>query len=771
MEEFNIPVSGETRRSLAEIRQEMKAIRDEMASATDKERWTELAGELGSLKNEMKDLNDQAAIFATGSDFEKVNNSVKTLGKGIGSLDFGKAKDGAAALDATIKGLSPETISTAFKDLTGIVKSLGSTFLTLGKQLLMNPLFLLAAVIVGLVVVIVKLLDKIGVLKIITEAIGKVFKFFGDIIDSVVESLKRLTDWLGWTNNAAKDNANVQADSAERISDAYNKMGKIVTQELDNEIRMMKLNGENTEELERKKLKALALVTQKELEAAQAKLRAAQLSGDLDEKEMQALKDKVFELQLSYKQRLSDTQYFEAQILKAKEDALEKDREMNEKAEADRLKASHDAFKTRQKALQKFAEEDLAILRRFEDLEINLIEDVTEKAIAQSEIRQKREIQDLEKNQEARLKALREAGVAGKALREAEAKLFEETEALKTQIILNAELERSKIIEDNLKVDLDMRQRDLQAQLQLEETANDEKKRILEELKQLEIANTELTENEKLLIIQNYNDQIRAIDEADLLYQQDKRAHELQALLNLQETTLEEKLLYLEELMMMDLEFEELTEAERMLIKQRYHEMALDLIEEEKQANIDAAQATIETAQAALNSVQALSDAVFANKMKNLEKGSAEELKAAKKQFETNKKIQIAAATISGIQGVINALTAVSVVPEPAGSILKAANAVLVGISSAANIAKIRATRFEGGGSVPTSVPTPASVPAAAPSAPSFTLFGTGGQANNASAAQASETQTNVTVTAVVSETEITSTQERVKKYAENAEL
>ena len=109
-------------------------------------------------------------------------------------------------------------------------------------------------------------------------------------------------------------------------------------------------------------------------------------------------------------------------------------------------------------------------------------------------------------------------------------------------------------------------------------------------------------------------------------------------------------------------------------------------------------QETFEQAKALTDGLKSLSDLYFTVKRANLKKGSAEDLAAAKKQFEINKKLSIVSATISGIQGVVNALSAQSVIPEPFGTILKVASAVAVGIAAATNIAKIASTSFDGGG-------------------------------------------------------------------------
>ena len=107
---------------------------------------------------------------------------------------------------------------------------------------------------------------------------------------------------------------------------------------------------------------------------------------------------------------------------------------------------------------------------------------------------------------------------------------------------------------------------------------------------------------------------------------------------------------------------------------------------------------SLNAAQSLTSSLQSLSDSYFYFKTKNLQKGSAEELKQAKKQFDINKGIAIASATISGIQGVVNALSAQSVIPEPFGAILKGVTAVAVGAAAVANISKIASQKFDAGG-------------------------------------------------------------------------
>lgn len=86
--------------------------------------------------------------------------------------------------------------------------------------------------------------------------------------------------------------------------------------------------------------------------------------------------------------------------------------------------------------------------------------------------------------------------------------------------------------------------------------------------------------------------------------------------------------------------------------------------------------------------------------------------KARKKGFERSKKLQITMAVIQGVQGVMSAFTAGSSM-GPAGVVMGPLMAALAAVTAGINIAKIKATKYEGGGggspAVPQSVPNPAS--------------------------------------------------------------
>lgn len=88
-----------------------------------------------------------------------------------------------------------------------------------------------------------------------------------------------------------------------------------------------------------------------------------------------------------------------------------------------------------------------------------------------------------------------------------------------------------------------------------------------------------------------------------------------------------------------------------------------------------------------------------------------------KKEFEQSKKLQIATAIINGLAGVATAVSTAMSLGPIAGPIVAAANSALVISTTAMQIAKIKSTTFDGGGSSIDSdissaaaTPTPAAV-------------------------------------------------------------
>lgn len=163
------------------------------------------------------------------------------------------------------------------------------------------------------------------------------------------------------------------------------------------------------------------------------------------------------------------------------------------------------------------------------------------------------------------------------------------------------------------------------------------------------------------------------------------------------------------------------------------------------------------------NAAKNLSDAIFAIQIGNAQKGSAEETKLKKQQFNINKAFAITQATIDGVRAV---QTVIATYPTP----ISIPIAIATGVSAAANIAKIAGTKFDGGtsgggaaGSSPTigstSLPTPPTINT--PTNNTNTQFDS--QGNNLGASNQRQT-IDITGEIFVSETSIREKQNRADK-------
>jgi hypothetical protein len=179
---------------------------------------------------------------------------------------------------------------------------------------------------------------------------------------------------------------------------------------------------------------------------------------------------------------------------------------------------------------------------------------------------------------------------------------------------------------------------------------------------------------------------------------------------------------------------------------------------------------TISTAEATTKAQGDLSNFLFDLRRSNLVKGSAAELKAAKRQFQVNKALAISQNIISTIVGITNALSATSVIPDPFGTILKVATAAAVGVSGTVATAKIASQKFEGGGgsggggggAAPSiSLPSP---PTIAPPSQGGTDLNPDGTIKNKQSSQP-------VIKAFVVETDVTKTQKTVKQIEDKAKL
>lgn len=378
--------------SLVELKKSLIEIRNELGMATDPKKMEELARSAGQVKDRINEINEQIAVFAGGSQFEQAGTALGQIKGSLANLDFSGAAQQAKQLSSIVKGIS-------FQSATAGLKDLGSTFLQLGKALWGNPLFLLAAVIIAIVAAIVKLLDKIGVLKVITKKLGQIFELLMIPINAIIEGLKKFTDWLGITNNAAEESAQRQADAAEKTAKAYEEKSEGIIQGIDQEIRMNELSGKSTEDLERKKVYLIMKTAQARARADREAYEAALIKGELDQEEIANLKEKARASRLAYEGSINDVKYFEASLKKEKDDARKKEKEAQDKADKE---AADKAKTAREKAIAAQKEYNamrLSVNRQLQDLELELMDEGVDKELKANEIKYQRLIEDTRKNE------------------------------------------------------------------------------------------------------------------------------------------------------------------------------------------------------------------------------------------------------------------------------------------------------------------------------------------------------------------------------------
>lgn len=388
MEEIKINIDADTR-SLADMKRELKDIKAEMVGVSDPTQFAELATKAAELETEFRRVNSAVAeLSASGDELPRMSRALGGIGGSLARLDFSAANEGAGRLLQISRQM---TFKTA---ITGI-KNLGSTFINLGKALLANPLFLLAAVIAGIAVGIFKLLDSLGLIK-------KMFDIISDAIGWVIQLLKDLLDWLGLTSFAEDEAA---ARAAQREENLQRIRAQAYKEHIDNkehEIEMMKIQGASIEEIEEAEInlaRIKAKTAKDNLKAQEAELEGLIKLFNFYGRNTEELENQLFALRDAAREAEQELEKTEARIEKARENRTKKSEE-EQKQSAKRVA---EARKKIAEDTEKFL---LKLERQREDLKITQIEDEIDREEELALLRLKRQQEDIDftkMNAEAKL--------------------------------------------------------------------------------------------------------------------------------------------------------------------------------------------------------------------------------------------------------------------------------------------------------------------------------------------------------------------------------
>ena len=719
------------------IKAELKSLKGAIAEATDPEDIARLSQRAGELKDQLSDANEAVNNFATGSKFEQVSNSLGGIKDSLLSLDFDEAAQKANVFKSTLGNLDPKAIGGAFKSLTSVIMTVGSAFVSLGATILANPIFLLIAVIIAIVAAIVIFLHKIGVLQ-------KVLDFLMIPINALIQGLKDLGDWLGLTSYAADENAEKMAKANEKVSESSKKRSEKIGESYDQEIAMAKIAGKDTTQLELDKSRALEKEAIKRKTAAKKALEAMRhQEGEEATKKRQELRK-----QIEAESKIIQSGVNERKRIKAQE--LEDQKEADKKA-GDEAAAA--AEKAREKAKQA-AKNRLDNARTLRDFELSQIKDANEREIAIVNEKYARLMNDLKTD-------------ANKTAEE-KAKFNEMFRTQQQQELDKLAADKTKTEQDNLKKGNEIIA-DLQLQMMEEGTAKElaMTKAKYDKLRAQTLADATLTEEQKKTLTKLYNQQ----EEAENQKRADAKLKQQQALAK----TLADA---------------ELTEDQRKFqaLQTKYEEeyklaegnaalqlaLAEKLKDDKQKIEDDARKTDIENAQKERDArLQIASD--IANGINTVGAAFIKDQKKLEKFNKANALIQIGIDTAKAISSLVAASQSnpLNGVTAGAAGIAQFASGI---IQIATNVAKAKQiltsggtpTSGGGGGGASEGGGTGANVAQSVPQGAQ--LFGSANTGNVMSAGGDSN-NSSMTVTAVVSETQITNVQNKITKINKNAEL
>lgn len=376
---------------LQQLKKEIREIKGELANATDPEQMSQLAQRAGELNDRLKDANEQVAVFSSGSKFESTSNALGLMGSQIRDLDFEGASQTAKIFATSLKSISPAEIGTQMKGLISIVGTMSKAFISFGATLLANPIFIIGAIIAGIGVIITALLSKLGLLKPILNAIGKVFGAVGDAIDAVVQSIKNFLDWLGLTNFAEQEASEKAVKAQEKRANAYEQAKDKRVGAIDQEIRMAQLEGKSTYKLELEKQRLIKATAYEHAKALSMKIKLMVTSGDYDAKEVADLKSKLKEQRALITNSSNEITY-----IKGKK--VVQDQQTEDEAHKKSIEAGKEANKKRIEAQKEYAKNREEVARMIEDANLALMKDGEEKEIASINLKYKRVIEETNKN-------------------------------------------------------------------------------------------------------------------------------------------------------------------------------------------------------------------------------------------------------------------------------------------------------------------------------------------------------------------------------------
>lgn len=680
-----------TDEKVVSLKTQIRKLTQELTSLDpDDARYDEVARKIGHLKDQMLDAGD-AVKAQTGPAFEGMNNTFGIMTGQISNLDFEGLGRSLTSMGANVKKIDFKTLN---QELGGLIKGIAN----LGKALLANPIFLIAGAIVGIIAYWDELQALWNSAKL--EKLEKAKK----ILDDQAVALERQ---VGIQKKVQGNNA-----------DTYDQEMKILVikkQSAQKEIDIASLKGDTEAMTEAIKKKEQAVYDIKLLQAEQQ----GQINKALDD--ARRLLDKDYDTQKKKEEASKEFVKAQENIVKVEQEKVEKGRQQEQlMGKAFEYTRDQTVELHKQNNLQKGNGSMLMMQNQQQEKKKNFVE----RELTANEQALQNKKQELTLLKEATKEAQEQVKTAEQLKAEADAQAKAEERRRKAEEARQKLKEDIKSIEERISEVLRSQMDDYEKEVYAVQKVQEQELKRFHDAKKSEeeIANLKAVHAYELQLIMDKYDKIEEDKAKEKLKKEQEEAQariiakqqeidELQAIIeNADEENQMARLSDREQEVraVQDKYFELITLAEKQKldtsslveaqrretkdINDKYDQEELDKKIALEKAKHDA---QVEWAEKGLGAIQALGDAVFAHQFNQVQKGSKEEERLRRKQFGFNKAMQLGGAIIDTAKATIASLASAPVaiggVPNPAGI----ASLALVGVTGAASVAKIMATRFE----------------------------------------------------------------------------
>ena len=687
----------------------MKATGDKAKDAEGS--YNALSKKMSELKKAFKETNDEAERDKLAKQIVGINDQLKEMDASIGNYQRNVGNyeaaftDGLLNIAAKVKALS-DPMSLAKKGVNALGKAL--------KSLLTNPVgaFIMA------IVVAVKALKKgfeqsetasnslkkaFSAFQPVINAINNAFTGFAKIVGNIAEKaipalvngLMKAGDWMMTLLNKIGIVSDKKLESFRKSIEAQKEAVKVTQDLTDRDI-----------ELTEKRRKFQVNEAKTEMEVSELRAKAA----DKD-KYTAKQREKFLNQAIAKERKLNDEKLALAQeeydILKKRSELTDNDAETNDALAA----AEANLYNTKKEYYAKERElisQKIAAGQELSAAEKKILEEQKEELKKVEEIKNRAELSQLS-SKDRELEILKRKYEEEKALLEKyeqdTTQLTKEYEAQKQEIIDKNGGDKAKEIDERaIQSLMDSTDR----QLAILKKRYEEEKKLLEAngvdtvnlTKEYERQVAEVKAGEGEGKIKDINDNSaleRDIADKTIFIELEKK----EKLLQIERERLEGTKAIYEELFKLD----NLSEEKKQEYADKIKEIDAALVENShntKEVQKAQAQDLINTYNQVSQSIGELMNNVaeiWQDSIKQRVKNGKITEEQGKKEFENSKKLQIATAIINGLAGVATAVSTAMSLGPITGPIVGAANSALVIATTAAQIAKIKSTTFDGGGS------------------------------------------------------------------------